>query len=184
VLIAIHAVLALDCAAALNFYSITGFDKFLHTFFGFLGAAVLFVIMLYCNADKMNKFGFYILLLFAVLGIGALWEIWEYTSDALLGTRCQGWQLGKGLHLMTVDEYFKTYNPMTDTMWDLIVTIFGTLIFYLFLFVDKLLGSKIYNSIIRQVKSSAKEKSQSENNSPAAKNSLEVKGGEKNKKDK
>jgi hypothetical protein len=145
-------VLALDFAATLNFYAlIPGFDKFLHTCFGFLGAAVLFVIMLYCNGEKMNKVAFYIFLLLAVLGIGALWEIWEFTSDAVLGTVCQGWQPAKASYDMTVGEYFKTYNPMTDTMWDLIVTVFGTLAFYLLLLIDKLCGGKLYKSITANI---------------------------------
>jgi hypothetical protein len=99
----------------------------------------------------MNKVAFYIFLLLAVLGVGAVWEIWEYTSDAVLGTVCQGWQPAKSEYGVTVGEYFKTYNPMNDTMWDLIVTVFGTLAFYLFLLLDKLFGSKLYNSITANI---------------------------------
>lgn len=154
VYIAVQTVLCLDCAAALGFYSIHGFDKFLHTSFGFLGALCMFVLMLYLDGEKMKPFGFFAVLTLSVLGLAAVWEIWEFFSDAVLGTSCQGWQLAQATleSDVTLKEYFSHYNPMKDTMWDIIVTFFGTMIFYLMLLIDRYTGFHICKSIYRQVK--------------------------------
>jgi hypothetical protein len=156
VVVTIHAVLALDFAAALDFYSrLPLTDKFLHTYFGFYGSMILFIIMLYLGGQKMNKWGFFAFILLGILGIGVLWEIWEFTTDNIFGYNSQRWHptdemIAGGLSYV---DYIKWIgNPMTDTMWDLIVTLFGGLLFYVFIFIDKLCGYKFCRSIYKDVK--------------------------------
>lgn len=167
VVVTVHAVLALDFAKGLDLYTLVPYtDKFLHTYFGFYCALVVFVLLLYFGAEKMNKFGFFLIVLLAVLGVGVLWEIYEFTCDSLFGMDCQMWratpaEIQSGL---TYEQYVASRgNPMSDTMWDLIVTVFGVLIFYLFIFIDKLRGYKLCASIYRQVKGEEKELAQPSN---------------------
>jgi hypothetical protein len=70
---------------------------------------------------------------------------------------------------LSYEEYIAWIgNPMWDTMWDLIVTLFGGLIFYLFIFVDKLCGYKFCKSVYRDVVNKKGEESQNNTEKLAA----------------
>lgn len=95
-------------------------DIALHTSSGFLLGIIGFLLVHVLNEmesiDLHMKPGFVALFafLFAV-GIGALWEIFEFAMDSLFGMNMQKPMLGDP-------------SGLTDTMWDLIVDTLGALV--------------------------------------------------------
>ncbi|MCL7487244.1 MAG: hypothetical protein M8357_03595 [Desulfobulbaceae bacterium] len=95
-------------------------DILLHTASGFLLGIVGFLLVHVLNEmeeiDLHMKPGFvaFFAFLFAV-GMGAIWEIFEFGMDHFLGTNMQKPMLGDP-------------SGLTDTMWDLIVDTLGALI--------------------------------------------------------
>ncbi|MDZ7748103.1 MAG: hypothetical protein U5K43_04010 [Halofilum sp. (in: g-proteobacteria)] len=95
-------------------------DVALHTGSGFLLGIIGFLLVHVLNETEdigvSMKPGFVALFafLFAV-GIGALWEIFEFAMDGLLGTNMQKPMLGDP-------------SGLVDTMWDLIVDTLGALV--------------------------------------------------------
>lgn len=88
-------------------------DALLHTFSGFLLGVLGFLLVYVLNEKEELEFhmkpGFVALFAFMfAIGIGALWEIFEYSMDRFFGLNMQK----SGLH---------------DTMWDLIVDTVGAL---------------------------------------------------------
>lgn len=122
ILIAVHAFLAGDLGTVLNFYSrIPCWDLLLHGYFGFFASCLFYEVLLRWNGMQLNRFGFYFLIFLAVMGCAAIWEIFEYSADSLIGTDAQQVQvsLQNGI------------SPMEDTMTDIIIAIPGILAFYL-----------------------------------------------------
>lgn len=95
-------------------------DIVLHTSSGFLLGIFGFLLVHVLNeAERVQvhmKPGFvaFFAFLFA-LGVGALWEIFEFTMDQVAGTTMQKPMLGDP-------------SGLTDTMWDLIVDALGALV--------------------------------------------------------
>ncbi|MFL1404427.1 hypothetical protein ACJO2E_03650 [Marinobacter sp. M1N3S26] len=95
-------------------------DIVLHTSSGFLLGILGFLLVHVLNeVERVQlhmKPGFvaFFAFLFA-LGVGALWEIFEFTMDQVLGTTMQKPMLGDP-------------SGLTDTMWDLIVDALGALV--------------------------------------------------------
>lgn len=95
-------------------------DIALHTTSGFLLGIIGFLLVHVMNeAERIHvrmKPGFvaFFAFLFA-LGVGALWEIFEFTMDSVFGMNMQKPMLGDP-------------SGLTDTMWDLIVDALGALI--------------------------------------------------------
>lgn len=95
-------------------------DIVLHTSSGFLLGIVGFLLVYVLNETKQIQLnmrpGFVAFFAFLFsLGIGALWEIVEFTLDSVLGMSMQKAMLG--------DD-----SGLTDTMWDLIVDAVGALV--------------------------------------------------------
>lgn len=94
-------------------------DIVLHTASGFLLGIVGFLLVHILNEaaeiGMKMKAGFvaFFAFLFA-LGVGVLWEIFEFVADELLGTNMQKTMLDDA-------------SGLTDTMWDLIVDTLGAL---------------------------------------------------------
>ena len=72
----------------------------------------------------------------------ALWEVFEYICDNLLGNDAQGvrnYVGGEGVP-----------SPLADTMEDIMITAVGVFVFYFAVFIDKLNGytacKSIYNA--------------------------------------
>ncbi len=92
-------------------------DIALHTFSGLLLGMIGFLLVHLLNeteeVEMHMKPGFVALFafLFAV-GIGAVWEIFEYVMDTLFGLDMQ-------------KTMWNDPSGLTDTMWDLIVDVFG-----------------------------------------------------------
>ncbi len=95
-------------------------DIALHSFSGILLGIVGFILVHVLNEteeiDLHMKPGFvaFFAFLFAV-GMGGLWEIFEFTMDSIFGMNMQKEMLGDP-------------SGLTDTMWDLIVDALGALI--------------------------------------------------------
>lgn len=92
-------------------------DLVLHTASGFLLGIVGFLLVYILNEKKSLRFhmtpGFVALFAYMfALGIGAMWEIVEFTMDQWFGTDMQKAMLGDP-------------SGLTDTMWDLIVDALG-----------------------------------------------------------
>lgn len=92
----------------------------LHVMSGFLLGILGFLLVYVMNeTEKINVhmnpgFVAFFAFMFA-LGVGALWEIFEFTMDSLVGTNMQKPMLGDP-------------SGLTDTMWDLIVDAIGALV--------------------------------------------------------
>lgn len=158
--VAVFAFCGLDLASVLDFYNLVPYyDKFLHTVFGIVGSFGVMIVLLYGKGEKMRPWCFFLVVMLAVLGLAAFWEIFEYTVHAATGADMQHWtpdlsEVGE----MTVNEFFTDYNPLWDTIWDVIVAAFGVILFYFIIFIDKLCHYKMCKGIYRQVNYSARKK--------------------------
>lgn len=164
--VSVFAVLGINFASVLDFYHLIPlYDKFLHTSFGVLGGLGVFIVLLHGNGRAMKPWCFFLTIFLSVLGLAALWEIFEYTCGAIFATADpQNWKpVMDEVGDMTVREYFKTYRPLRDTIWDIIVAAFGVFIFYFAVFIDKLRGYKLAKIINRQING---EESAKENEEP------------------
>ncbi|MGM9680671.1 MAG: hypothetical protein ACI3XR_04110 [Eubacteriales bacterium] len=127
-LFAVHIFLASDLGSAMGFYDrFDCWDLIMHGFFGFVAAVTLYTFMLRWNGAKLNRAGFLVLIFLGVMGCAAVWEMFEYVSDFLLGGDAQ--RVKEALEL--------GISPIKDTMTDIIVTVVGVLAFYAGLYVDK-----------------------------------------------
>lgn len=153
--VAVFALFAINFASVLYFYGlIPYYDKVLHTTFGIVGSFGVFILLLYGKGEKLSPWCFFAIILLCVLGMAALWEIYEYIASAIIGSDMQHWvpemsEVGS----MTVAEFFKNsgYDPLWDTIWDIIVAGFGVIMFYIIILIDKFCGFKMCKSIYRQV---------------------------------
>ncbi len=138
-LILIHVVLAMDLGNAMNFYMRFGFwDTMMHTYFGFIASVGIYVIFVMAGGKRMGTAVLLVAVFLSVMGCGALWEIFEYVTDALLGKDAQ--QVWASLNAGK--------NPVYDTMTDVIVTAVGSALFYLILLFDKLSGYRLKTRLL------------------------------------
>lgn len=158
-LFAVFCLASINLGSVLRLYDyIPYYDKFLHTIFGFIGSFGIFVLLIYGKGKDLKPWCFFVLVMLGVVGIAGFWEIIEYVCDIVAGSNMQRWlpdlsQVGD----MSVSEFFKNYNPMWDTIWDMIVAIIGVVIFYIFVFIDKLCGYKVCKNIYNQTQVSTKQ---------------------------
>ena len=92
-------------------------DIALHTtsglLLGILGFLLVYVLNENKRIDMHMRPGFVALFAFVfAIGVGTLWEIFEFAADRIFGTRMQKPMLGDA-------------SGLTDTMWDLIVDTLG-----------------------------------------------------------
>ena len=140
-LISAHIVLSCDLGSALGFYwRFPQWDLWMHGYFGFLAGVTLYIFLLRWNGAALHPAGFFTLILLGTMGGAALWEIFEYSCDLLLGGDAQRVHEALSLGL----------SPIRDTMTDIIVAMAGLAAFYLFLFFDKRLGFKISRRLCLQ----------------------------------
>lgn len=111
--------------SVLGFYSkIWWYDLLMHTLFGYLGGIIsLFFV---CKLSDINKLkpAFVMFVCFAVsMMFAALWEIFEFSGDVLLGNTAQG------THITLPDGSVVT--PLQDTMEDILCNFVGAIVFIL-----------------------------------------------------
>lgn len=102
------------------------YDKILHTCFGFIGAGMVYALLLRWKGDKIPPVGVMVILILATLGMGAVWEIFEYSSALFTHEDPQRWA---DVLAQSIAAGEVVGNPMKDTMEDLIVTVTGSGVF-------------------------------------------------------
>ena len=144
VVVAVQIIISVDLGTALNFYSIPNYDKFLHTYFGVWCAQLIFYFIHLWGGGNIKMFCKLVLVMLGVLGVAAIWEIFEFTmSEIIPDYDPQVWRSAAAAGT----------NPLWDTMFDIIVAAIGVVIFYLTLLADKLAGGRIYRGTLTPVRS-------------------------------
>ncbi len=112
VAVAAFILLASFLGSALQFYRlISWWDLLMHGLFGVVGCVVVSAVL---SARGIT-------LGLAVMGCAALWEIFEFIADALLGGDAQ--RVAEAMKLGT--------SPIADTMTDMMITMVGIAAFYI-----------------------------------------------------
>lgn len=131
VLAAVHIFLANDLGSALGFYGlIPSWDLIMHGFFGFLFSAIAREFMLRWGGgdmEKRKKGGFNLVIFLSTAGAAALWEVWEFTCDLVLGGDAQ----------RVKEAIANGTNPVADTMTDIIITLAGAAVFFIGKFIEQ-----------------------------------------------
>lgn len=141
-LISAHIVLSCNLGSALGFYwRFPQWDLWMHGYFGFLAGITLYILLLRWNGAALQPAGFFILIFLGTMGSAALWEIFEYFCDLLLGGDAQRVQEALALGL----------SPIRDTMTDIIIAMAGLGVFCLCLLADKHSGHRISRRLCLQV---------------------------------
>lgn len=122
-------VIFLYCAIFLGeirnmYYVIPNWDTFLHCLSGMMTASFGFMVVDILNRDKHTTMSlsplFVALFAFSFsVSIGALWEIYEFSFDGLLGLNMQKFALEDGTQLVGREA-------LTDTMCDIIIDCIGS----------------------------------------------------------
>jgi len=150
-LIAVHIVLASNLGSALSFYDrFACWDLLMHGYFGFIGGVTLYALLLKWNGAALHRGGFLLLIFLGTMGCAAVWEMFEYVCDTLLGGDAQRVQEALTLGI----------SPIKDTMTDILITAVGLLLFYGGLFIDKLCGYTISRQLQVQLTVSTEENGQ------------------------
>ena len=123
---------------ALSFYGkIEWWDELAHFLMGVIVAVFSIYILNFTiyrkDRSKHNLFFTAVFMISFSLAIGALWEIWEFSSDALLGTNSQRYMAG-GEMLVGQAALFDT---MTDIIIDFVGAIVGVIIVLIAQKIDK-----------------------------------------------
>ena len=129
-------------------------DKLLHAESGFLLSliALWLIHIIMAENDKYIYFNKWFLCLFLVmfsLGLGAFWEILEYSYDSLMGTNSQQFMATTTGSIITPeDEPLCGHAALRDSMHDLILDLAGALLVaaYGFIHHDKLIERYKYLS--------------------------------------
>ena len=97
-----------------NLYDfIKGYDKIMHFLSGILSAFIAFIILVRMKKYHNKSILFNVIFVIAItLSIAALWEFYEFTFDSLFGKDAQ--------NVLT--------TGVGDTMWDMIVAFFGSIL--------------------------------------------------------
>ena len=138
-------VIFLFCSCALvlgdgrDFYGkFPWWDSVLHGFSGVLLSmiALWLIHVIMAGNDKAIYFNKYFLALFLVmfsLGMGACWEIIEYTYDSISGTNTQQFMASTTGSLFTAEDIpLCGHAALRDTMTDLILDLVGSLLVAIF----------------------------------------------------
>lgn len=122
--ITIHLILSICFGTTLGLYNkFFGWDLLVHGLFGAIGIYAILVIF---KDDRILPL---ILSSLTILGLGAIWELFEYTVDSVLDTDIQ--RVGESLRMNKL--------PQANTMEDLLITIISSLVFILiYLIINKI----------------------------------------------
>ncbi len=121
----IYICIAVFLGSSLNFYNMyesLHYDKLVHVYFGYSSALVgLYALIKTKNFDGKSLFFLLMFIFSFAMMIAAVWEIFEFTSDRLIGSVTQGRPVMsiEGLPLVDVGE----------TMFDIIANLIGAVLF-------------------------------------------------------
>ena len=128
----LFAFTALVLGDGMDFYGrFTWWDKLLHAESGVLLSmvAMWLIHVIMAENDKYIYFNKYFLVLFLImfsLGMGALWEILEYTYDSIAGTNSQQFMESTTSSIILPDDTaLSGHAALCDTMTDLILDLAG-----------------------------------------------------------
>ncbi|MGM9970585.1 MAG: hypothetical protein ACI35S_09350 [Anaeroplasma sp.] len=124
IMICIHIALSIYGGGIFNLYNkIFFYDLLLHAYFGFICSYIIYYFLV-INKIMIEK-NILIIILLSTLGVGTIWEFWEYFCDCVFDGDAQ--RVKEALSLGV--------SPIADTMEDLLITVVGYLAFLLsFLF--------------------------------------------------
>lgn len=119
--------LQLVIGEARDFYTnVPYFDKIVHfilpMFLGFISFLIFYTMQSTGNL-KSSKLVTIILVVLITLGIGALWEIFEYSSDRWLYPNIEGWHHFQGNAQQSAND-----DTMTDLITDTLGGLFGAVL--------------------------------------------------------
>lgn len=108
------------------YYTVPHWDTILHTFSGGMLGSLGFSMVSWLNKDEhtSTRLSPLFVAIFAfcfAVALGALWEIYEFTFDGILGLNMQKFMLEDGTKLIG-------RQALTDTMKDLCVDVLGALV--------------------------------------------------------
>lgn len=139
IVIVLFCFCALVLGDGLDFYGkFPWWDSVLHGFSGVLLSmiALWLIHIIMADNDKSIYFNKYFLALFLVmfsLGMGACWEIIEYTYDSVSGTNTQQFMASTTGSLITAEDIpLCGHAALRDTMTDLILDLVGSLLVAIF----------------------------------------------------
>lgn len=121
-----------------------GYDKVLHTNFGLIGAAVVYCLMLRWRGDKMSCAGVIVVIMLSTLGLGAAWELFEYSTSMFTMQDPQVWHETVNASIAAGEI---VGNPLKDTMQDMLVTVIGSAAFCILYITDSVTGADIFRRI-------------------------------------
>ena len=118
------------------------YDKFLHTYFGYICSLIILCVLIYYNGDKLSTPLLLFVVFFFTIGMGAIWEIFEFICDLITGGDSLGinQSINNGKH------------PCTDIMLDLLVTGLGVFLFYFTMLFDKFNGFSLCHKLQENIK--------------------------------
>ena len=128
--------LAMFLGEILNFYErFAWWDTMLHFTSGFMFSMIGYLLFLSFSRDAAvrRQFNPVIIVIFTVcfsIACGAVWEIFEFTADSLLGINMQRWQSAMGGEQWSaLQNASNMSNPgLVDTMKDMICDTLGSLL--------------------------------------------------------
>ena len=139
IVIVLFCFCALVLGDGLDFYGkFSWWDSVLHGFSGVLLSmiALWLIHVIMAGNDKAIYFNQYFLALFLVmfsLGMGACWEIIEYTYDSISGTNTQQFMASTTSSLITTEDIpLCGHAALRDTMTDLVLDLIGSLLVAIF----------------------------------------------------
>lgn len=133
-ILCVHIVLSIFGGGIYNLYHwISVYDLILHGYFGFMCSLFLYYVLLQYNGRKVKAPVLLFLILLSTLGVGGLWEIWEYACDTIGGGDSQRVQ----------EAILLGISPVADTMEDLMITVIGVIVFYGLLYIDRIANHRL-----------------------------------------
>ena len=113
-LVCTHIIISMCLGNALRFYIlISWWDLLAH---GLFGAICTCGLLVFFRNDRISMMLLYFL---STLGLGGLWEVFEYSADVISGSDTQKVQ----------ESLDKGKLPQADTIEDMIITLVGSLFF-------------------------------------------------------
>lgn len=128
---------------ALSFYGkIKWWDMLAHFLMGACVAVFSIYILNFTiyrkDRSKHNLFFTAVFMISFSLAIGAMWEIWEFLVDAMLGTNCQRYMVGS--------EMLVGQTALLDTMMDIIIDLAGAVVGVIFVFIAQKIDKNFLKS--------------------------------------
>ena len=133
--LAAFVIMAVGLGTCMGLYdAIQWWDLLLHALSGLLCSVTIFILIIRWGGAKLAPAGCMVIIALFTLGISGLWEIIEYTTDAITGNDTQ-----------KVAESLAAGKAGTaDSMEDMLISLVGVAVFYIMLFIDRHFSYKFF----------------------------------------